>query len=443
MKKSIPILAGTLLARVTIVSALALPLIVCRHGNDAFVSVGESPAPNGETARSAYDFVNSIGVNTHLNYFDRTYGNFALVERELTSVGILHVRDGVHLQNADYNHSVYGRWVQLGRNGIRFDAVVDPRSQLGPITPALLDQVNALAGNTIESLEGPNELDISNMPQWASQDRGFQKALFDAVRSMKSADAIQAIGPSMAFARHGSDVGELSDCADAVNLHPYPAGKPPAVIFPEQIALARKMAANEPIIVTETGYHNALNDHHDQPAVSEAAAAKYIPRLLLENYAHGLRRSYLYELLDEAPDPELKDNQLHWGLIRADGTEKPAFIASKNLIAELRDTQRVRHPQQLVWTISSHDGNIHHVLLEKSNGEFDLILWQEVSSYSTLTGSDIRNQPVSLALTLGRQVRSVALYEPSVQPQALRTYNNVSSIPLQIPDSPLVIAIAP
>src|SRR5262245_22988483 len=56
-----------------------------------------------EKAQSAYDFVNSIGVNTHLNYFDVTYGNFQLVERELTSIGIRHVRDGVHLLNADYN----------------------------------------------------------------------------------------------------------------------------------------------------------------------------------------------------------------------------------------------------------------------------------------------------------------------------------------------------
>ena len=443
MKKSIPILTCTLLARAAIVSCLALPLMVCRHENDALVSVRESPTPMSESARSAYDFVNSIGVNIHLNYFDRTYGNFSLVQNELKSVGILHVRDGVHIQNPDYNRSVYDRWIQLGKSGMRFDAVVDPRSKLPPITPALLDQVNALAGYTIESFEGPNELDISNMPQWALQDLSFQKTLFYSIRSMKSTDPVQAIGPSMAFARHGSDLGRMSDSVDAVNLHPYPAGKPPSVIFPEQIDLARKMGADKPIVITETGYHNALNDHHDQPAVSESAAAKYIPRLLLENYAHGVWRSYLYELLDEAPDPDLKDNQLHWGLIRADGTEKPAFADLKNLIAELRDIEQVKHPRQLAWTVNASLADLHHLLIEKSNGEFDLILWQEVSSYNTLTHSDVANQPVGVTLALARQVRSITVYEPAVQSQALRTYNSTASIPLQIPDSPLVIAISP
>ena len=55
----------------------------------------EKPAFITENAQSAFDFVNSIGVNTHLNYFDTVYGNFPFVERELKSIGILHVRDGV------------------------------------------------------------------------------------------------------------------------------------------------------------------------------------------------------------------------------------------------------------------------------------------------------------------------------------------------------------
>ncbi|MGA7860064.1 MAG: hypothetical protein WCA11_19145, partial [Terracidiphilus sp.] len=94
------------------------------------------PKTFNETPQSAYDFVNSIGLNTHLNYFDRIYGDFPLVERELKSVGVLHLRDGIHLQNADYNAALYGRWIQLGKLGIRFDAVLDPRSNLGPLNSA-------------------------------------------------------------------------------------------------------------------------------------------------------------------------------------------------------------------------------------------------------------------------------------------------------------------
>jgi hypothetical protein len=115
-------------------------------------SAGSTPVvPVAEKAQSAFAFINSIGVNTHLNYFDRTYGNFPLVEKELRSIGIRHLRDGAHLQDPAYNSMLYGRWMDLGRMGIRFDVVLDPRSKLGPLTPALLQHVEQLAGNTIES----------------------------------------------------------------------------------------------------------------------------------------------------------------------------------------------------------------------------------------------------------------------------------------------------
>ena len=47
-------------------------------------------------------------------------------------------------------------------------------------------------------------------------------------------------------------------------------------------------------------------------ASSEAAAAKYVPRLFLEDYARGIVRTYLYEFLDEAADPGLTKCQMYW-----------------------------------------------------------------------------------------------------------------------------------
>ncbi len=394
-----------------------------------------------ETARSAYGFVNSIGVNTHLNYFDRLYGNFDLVKRELASVGILHLRDGVHLQNDDYNAAVYGRWAQLGKLGIRFDAVVDPRNKLGPITPELLQKVYLLSNRTIESFEGPNEMDISGMSNWSTIDRDFNDTLYRAIRQMRDGTHVQLIGPSMAFASHGHEVGNISGRNDFGNLHSYPAGKLPSTIFPEQTDLAKDLSGSHTIIMTESGYHNALNDHNDQPAVSESAAAKYIPRLFLENYIHGIPRTYLYELLDEAPDPGLKDNQLHWGIIRADGTEKPAFKALKNLISELSDHADPARLHQLIWSLNGAQPATDHLLLEKSNGEFDLILWQEISSFDTRRQVDLHNAPEQTELTFAKSAKSVILYEPTLQAAPVKSYSNVTKVSIAIPDQPLVIQI--
>ena len=397
--------------------------------------------PHPEQAPNAYDFVNSIGVNTHLNYFDRIYGNFPLVEQELRSIGIRHIRDGIHLQNDDYNRTLYERWIELGKLGIRFDAVLDPRSKFGPVTPEMLVRVDNLTGHTIESFEGPNEMDISGVPDWDSVDRSYQKTIFDAVRSMPNSAHIAVIGPSLANAASGTHIGLTLEYLDEGNLHPYPAGKIPSIVFPDQTDKGKAIFGGKQIVFTESGYHNALNDHSDQPAISEQAAAKYIPRLFLEDFARGIPRTYLYEFMDEAPDPGLKDHQMHWGLIRADGTEKPAFAAIKRLIEELNDASEPQRPINLQWSLSQSPPSVHHLLLQKSNGEFDLVLWQEIPSYDIRRQSEIANSPVATTLTIGQEANSITLYEPSLQAASLETYTHKSTAALQIPDHPLVVAI--
>ena len=395
-----------------------------------------------DKAQSAFDFVNSIGTNTHLNYFDRTYGDFALVEKELCSIGIRHVRDGAHLQNAGYNKVLYERWNELGKCDVRFDAILDPRSNLGPITTELLAKIDALSGHTIESFEGANEMDVSGIPDWALAVRNFQTTLHKAALSLPSSEGIAVLAPSLAFASHGNEFGGPMIEADKGNLHPYPAGKMPSVIFPEQTDLARNIFGGRQIVITESGYHNALNDHHDQPPVSERAAAKYIPRLFLENFTRGIPRTYLYEFLDEAADPGLSDNQLHWGLVRADGTEKPAYLSIKRLIAEVSDTAEPVHLQQLAWSIAPADESIHHLLLQKLNGDFDLILWREVSSFDLGSLTDIDKEPASSELTLSMKARRLTLYKPVEQSEPIETYSNAARIRIAIPDHPLVIAIS-
>jgi hypothetical protein len=434
---------STLAARVPALLSLSFLLFTCNQGRTPPTKSDSLSAAtfSSEKANSAYDFVNSIGVNTHLNYFDRTYGNFQLVERELKSIGIRHVRDGIHLMNADYNKAVYSRWSQLGDAGIRFDAVLDPRSKLGPLTPDKLSQINALSDYTIESFEGPNEMDISNTPDWQSVDRTFESEIYKTVKSMNDATSIGVIGPSLANAANGLRVGNMSDDMDYGNLHPYPAAKMPSAVFPEQSLLAKAVSRNRKVFVTESGYHNALHDSSDQPAVSESAAAKYIPRLFIENFLHDIPRTYLYEFLDEAPDPGLTSFQMHWGLVRSDGSEKPAFTAVKNLISELDDSTEPASLKELTYSLNAQSASIHHLLLQKSDGRFYLILWQEVPSYDYQHQRDIAVSPQPVTLTLQQNAKAVSTYEPTVVSQPLQVYKNVASVPLQVPDHPLVVQI--
>lgn len=441
MISTTPLMSSTSILRIALAMCFIMSLAVCRDVGQTASSGANSATQGAEKPRSANDFVNSIGLNTHLSYFDRLYGNLPLVERELRLLGVLHLRDGMHLQNSDYNATLYGRWISLGKMGIRFDAVLDPRNKLGPLDGKLLDQVDRLSGNTIEAIEGPNELDVSNEKNWTDVDRDFQKEIFSAARGMAGGRSIQVIGPSLAFASNSAQVGDLTGAMDEGNLHPYPAGKIPSVIFPEQVNLEKTICGEEPIIFTESGYHNAINEQHDQPGVSEAAAAKYITRLYLENFAHGIPRTYLYEFMDEAPEPGLKDPQMHWGLIRADGSEKPAFVALKNLMDEVRDSREPAALSAVGWSMSPVRNRVHHLLLQKSNGTYDLVLWQEIASYDLQQHADIRNSDMPTTVQLGIQARSVVAFEPAKQATPVQSWKNVKSVPLAIPDHPLVLEI--
>lgn len=428
--------------RTGIIASIPLMLIVVWWASRFLLispAVTANSASSTETARSALDFLSSVGINVHLNYFDTLYGQFPLVQRELGLLGVRHVRDGIHLQDPDYNRMLYQRWIVLGHSGVRFDAVLDPRSNLGPVTASLLERIDQLTGHSIESFEGPNELDVSKLGDWASIDRDYQEAICSSVRSMTGRRSIRIIGPSMAFASNSSRVGSIGDCIDAGNLHPYPSAKMPSIIFPEQMDLATSISGNKAVVFTESGYHNALNDHSDQPPISESAAAKYIPRLFLETFSRGIPRTYLYEFMDETPDPELTHFQLHWGLIRSDGSEKPAFVALKNLMTELSDKAQPASLEELKWSLTRTNAQTHHLLLEKSSGEFDLVLWQEVNSYDLSRQMDIANEPLGTVLILGKQASQVEVYEPTVQGQAMRVYNNLTAVPLGIPDHPLVV----
>ncbi len=397
-------------------------------------------AMHAEMPRSTYTFVNSIGANTHLNYFDTTYGKFQLLTNDLRSIGIRHLRDGVHLQNDDYNHAVYGRWSALSKMGIRFDAVIDPRSNLGPVSPALLKKIEDLTGGSVESFEGPNEMDISKIRDWAETDRRCQRELFAAAKT--PGDPLPVIGPSLASAANGAQLGNISDLLDIGNLHPYPAGKSPSAVFPEQLQLAGEVSGNKEVFFTETGYHNALNDHRDQPPVSESAAAKYIPRLFLEDFMRGIPRTYLYEFFDEKPNPALDDEQMHWGLARADGSPKPAFTALKNLIDQLNGYAKPKRLRPLTLSLSEVPDSVHHLLLQDAEDRWYLILWNEVPSYDTAAQRQIANDPIPATVSLARRAARVTLFEPAQQAAPIRSDTDLRTIRVTIPDEPLVLRIS-
>jgi hypothetical protein len=349
------------------------------------------------------------------------------------------------LQNDDYNKAVYGVWRLLGNLGIRFNMVFDPRGSIKVARTDVVGQLLSLSGYSVECIEGPNELDLSKISNWPEVTRVYQQELSSAVRHLPNNSTLPLIGPSMAFVAAGKQVGNIAPSVTYGNLHSYPAGHLPSDMLPSQIAGASAMYPGKQIVITETGYHNAINDRNDQPAVSETAAAKYIPRLLLETFNHGIVRTYLYEFEDEFPELGAKEQEQHWGLLRNDGTEKPAFVALRNMIATLTDAnpRGARIPHPLTYAMQGDTALIHHTLLQKSDGRYYLALWQEVSSFDVIERKDIAVPAKAVTITLLQPFTGARLYD-SLQGTATAVKPTTrSSITVAVPDHVILVEIQP
>lgn len=412
-----------------------------------------------ERAQSASDFVDSVGVNTHLSYFDTAYGHYTLVKEKLGALGVRHVRDKALLANDQrYNRIVYDRYKGLVKFGIEFNLVVDPRAQnLRSVDARKIGRIAEMAGSALGSFEGPNEYDTSEDGDWVAVLRSYQRSLFKAVKGNVSTRGVSVIGPSFTSEVAYAAVGDLSASVDYGNIHNYYAGRNPGTdgwgaggygSIAWNLNNARKYAPQKPTVSTETGYHNAVDSSTSHAGTPEAVAGKYVPRLFLEHFSRGIPRTYAYELIDQkvALASGSSDPENHFGLLRNDGTEKPAYVALKNLIGLLEEPptepgEPLFAPGALNYSLSGETQGVHRLLLQKRDGRFYLILWQEVSSYDPNTKRPLPIPDKRVTLTLEQPFRRVTTYRPNVSDKPTAHYANPGQLDLQVPDHPLVVEL--
>ncbi len=443
---------------------------------------GAQAAP--ETARSADNFINSIGVCTHWSYPDTPYG-FAYegVKQKLLESGIRHIRDGFS-----------PRLMELGKAGIKVavNLDMDNNEDGNPATiQRLLNRVKEVnrQAAVIDAIEGPNEPDFF----WASfkksyrgqghaqGDKGiisgviaFQKDLYKAVKSDPETRNLPVYGPALGKT-YGYDTrspygkGMLTDAVDYGNFHPYCGGNPFSVPFayagiekyywqgnfpsanldefPFAFDVYAPPYAPKPMVATETGYSTDLG------GVSEAAHAKYMPRLFCEYFRKGIARAYSYEFVDEFEDKAQTNREAHFGLLRRDLTPKPAYQAVKNLIAILQDggAQAGFKPGSLdiniqVTAVPGYDRTqyAHHLLLEKKNGDFYLLLWHEISEEDTKETPHRQLNPPALpaVVSFPPNIVSATVYTPNDGMAGQTAPITNHALKLSVPDKVVLVKLS-
>jgi len=392
----------------------------------------------GETSRPADAFVDAIGVNVHLSYFDTAYSNYAgVIKPRLLEAGIRHLRDGCPGRTQT---EFQNRLNDLGRSGIKAMLICSPRgtNTAADIVPALRQVTDAL-----EAIEGPNETDGAGISyqglKFPEATRAYQDELFAAVRADPQLGKLPVVMTSISDPEKASRLGRL-ESGDFANTHCYAGGGPPGFRWNWYMDRCQTNLAR-PVIASETGYHNATNhtDGHWIRGVTEHAAGKYHSRLLAEYFQRGIVRTYLYELLDLKPKPDY--SEANFGILRWNGEPKPAFTAIKNLIALLRDPGPVFTPGALEYSVTADDQPVRHLLLQKRDGRFYLLLWVNAVSYDVKTKQDLRFEPQPTQVVFAQPIQSARTYLPlsGVEPTVI--FGCTQELLVRVPDHVMVVEI--
>jgi hypothetical protein len=345
---------------------------------------------------------------------------------------------------------------------------------------------NGVDTEVVDAVEMHNEIDlfhpntrwypndtspVSNEPDssryWAEYIKAATRDTYAALKSDPATAEIPVYGPSLTTEQAYTVVGDLSSSIDASNVHWYLAGRNPETSgwgangYGSRLwtleYLAKQQSSSDPVVATEGGYGNAINQ--DPGNISEEVTARYLPRLYLHAFNGGFKRFCMYELVDVEPNPEKDDNVKNFGLLRNDLSEKPAYVALKNLTDLLEDpapdsrwlsraldylSSLLRGvPGSLDYTLSGDTTDVTHTLLQKLDGTFYLILWIGKPSWNPVDGGEDSVPSQQVTLTVDTPIAESAAYLPNTSVAPIGQYEDQKELTLWVPDHPLVVELTP
>jgi len=408
------------------------------------LQVDLAQAATGEQALQADAFADSVGVATHLAY-DNTpyYTAWPQVLSELQSLGVRHIRDGFSNWPSSSPYVAEHQALAAAGIGCTYSIALDNTT-----TPQIV-QSFASKVQDLEAVEAPNECDAGGNCGGGGL-IGVNNVLtfLPTVYSIGQTLHVPTIGPSFTVASAYLAAGNIASEITYNNLHVYFGGRNPGSLgwgdgdaqghaygsLDWWIDQANVDAFNVPSVITETGYISYPSTVTPY-TLPESVEASYTPRTLLLAFNHGIKRTFVYELLDEISSPG-------YGLLRSDLSEKPAFTAVKNLLSLLSDKGVAFSPGKLDYTISGGDSTLNHTLLQKRDGSFWLVLWSEQSSYNPATNQPTPVTPQNVTLQINGSAVAKQVVHFDSTGNAVTTTVTGSTLPLSINDQLTVVRIA-
>lgn len=401
-----------------------------------------------QTILSASGFINSIGVNTHAGFGWTGYNNLALMVDDLEYLGVTHLRDAMGTSPAA-QPVVDG----LAAAGYKFDFLVSSAlpqtgtTGLQNYIASLQKFVTSHAGS-ISAIEGLNEANHQPFSYNGSSSltaaAQFQSALYQAVNANAALGSIPVYNLSLAYndPQGYSKLGDMSGSVDYANAHAYVSTSlTTGSSIAETLSAVMAAAPGKPVVITETGYTTQANTQY--LGVNETVQAKSILNTLVDAYKAGASATYLYELFDRDSSAGNTNPEANFGLFNSDGTPKLAATAIHNLTTILADDGKggLQPTDPLNYTLSNMPASGNSMVLGKSNGAYELVVWAEPKLWKDANNTEISNPTETVTVNLGGVHHSVKVYDTLTGTTAIASYTDVSTITIPVSDHPLIIEI--
>lgn len=160
--------------------------------------------------------------------------------------------------------------------------------------------------------------------------------------------------------------------------------------------------------------------------ITEEIQALNLLSMYLDQFKRGWSYTAVYLLRDRTDEAA---NQT-FGFFKTDYTPRKAAVYLHNLTTILADQGTLEKPGQLHYAISEQPPTVHDLLLQKSDGTFALVVWDE-----RLKATD------DVTVHLGRSYPAVKVYDPTIGTDPVQSRDGVDSLKLTLSDHPLIIAI--
>jgi hypothetical protein len=147
--------------------------------------------------------------------------------------------------------------------------------------------------------------------------------------------------------------------------------------------------------------------------------------LYLDQFKRGWSYTAVYLLRDRVDEG---GNQ-KFGFYKPDYSPREAALYLHNLTTILEDHKSAGFtPSKLNYSIPEQPATLHDLLLQKSNGQFELAVWNEqINATNTVT------------LNVHSPVSDAKLYDPTLGTKPIQTLSQTRRIPLALSDHPLIL----